>query len=272
MTGTPYSWRLALPMYRVTSALGLAWDALLQAVMAGLRQRGWSDAMQIETAPDELMDFWRSPDLLLSQTCGYPLVTALQHTVQVLAVPEFDLPGCTGVRYCSAIVVPQHGARTLQELRGAVAAVNGPHSHSGMNALRHAIAPLARDGRFFSKVLLSGSHMSSLALVQRGEADVAAIDCVSYALTARHAPERVTGVRVLQYSEPAPGLPLIASTRLDAGQVSDLLDVLTSLHTSAPALMESVSIRRFVGIGLADYEPILDQARLACEQGYPELA
>ena len=69
------------------------------------------------------MDFWRAPDLLLSQTCGYPLVTALQSDVRVLAVPEFELPGCAGPSYCSAILVPQEGARSLEDLRGTVAAI-----------------------------------------------------------------------------------------------------------------------------------------------------
>jgi len=104
------SWRLALPMYNLTPALAAAWQALLAAVVAGLRQRGWTDGMRIVPPGDDLMALWRAPDLLLSQTCGYPLVTELAGEVRVLAAPEFALPGCAGIDYCSLILVPQQGA------------------------------------------------------------------------------------------------------------------------------------------------------------------
>ena len=188
VSGGPGPWRLALPMYNLTPELGRAWESLLLAVMDGLRQRGWSAPMQVAPLPEELFDLWRADDLLLSQTCGYPLVTALADDVQVLAAPAFDLPGCDGASYCSFIVVPQDGARTLEDLRGKVAAINQGHSQSGMNALRHTLAPLARSGRFLGRVETSGSHLASLALLQSGQADVAAIDCATFGLAQRHAP------------------------------------------------------------------------------------
>ena len=46
----------------------------------------------------------------------------------------------------------------------------------------------ASGGRFFSRVVTSGSHPASVAAVARGEADVAAIDCVTYALLDRYLP------------------------------------------------------------------------------------
>ena len=35
-----------------------------------------------------LMDLWLSPQLLLTQTCGYPLMTALRGKVRVLGRPR----------------------------------------------------------------------------------------------------------------------------------------------------------------------------------------
>jgi len=178
------SWRLALPMYNVTPALGRVWQAVLHAIADTLRRQGWQEPMEL-VEPAELMDFWRAPDLLLSQTCGYPLVTELRKDVRVLAVAEFDLPGCEGPMYRSAILVPELGARAVEELRGKVAAMNQPRSHSGMNALRHAIAPHALGGRFFSDVVASGGHLASMRMLQDGRADVAAIDCVTLGLACR---------------------------------------------------------------------------------------
>lgn len=273
MTGAlSVSWRLALPMYRLTPALGVAWDAVLAAVIAGLRRRGWNDTLRLDDPGEDLMGFWRAPDLLLSQTCGYPLVTELQSAVQVLATPQFDLPGCVGSNYRSLVLVPETGVRSLAALRGAVAVINQWHSHSGMNALRHTIAPLARQGRFFSRILVSGSHSESIAMLQRGQADVAAVDCVSHGLAARADPGLVAGVRVLHDTAPAPGLPLIASRRLSDDQIQLLRSVLLELPEQAPDALRAVSVRRLSAMQLADYAPIRQQALQAARLGYPVLA
>lgn len=271
MTGALSSWRLALPMYNVTPALGAAWDALLAAIIAGLRQRGWADTMQVVTPAGDLMAWWRAPDLLLSQTCGYPLVTELQSDVQVLATPEFDLPGCAASNYCSKVLVPESGVRSLAELRGAVAVINQWHSQSGMNALRHTIAPLARQGRFFSRVLVSGSHGESISMLRRGQADVAAVDCVTYGLAARADPALLAGVRVLQDTAPAPGLPMIAARTLSDDQSQALRAVLLELHEHVPDILRALSIRRLRAMQLADYAPIRQQAEQAAQLGYRTL-
>jgi ABC-type phosphate/phosphonate transport system substrate-binding protein len=272
VSGGPGPWRLALPMYNLTPELGLAWESLLLAVMDGLRRRGWSAPMQVAPPPDDLFDLWRAKDLLLSQTCGYPLVTALADDVQVLAAPAFDLPGCEGASYCSFIVVPQDGARDLEALRGKVAAINQADSQSGMNALRHTLAPLARAGRFLARVETSGSHLASLALLQSGRADVAAIDCATFGLAQRHAPDRVAGLRVLRKTVAAPALPLVASRALSAPQVQDLRAVLYELPTKDPRLLQALSVREFRPMGLNDYQPIADQIRFAHALAYPVLA
>lgn len=265
-------WRLAFPMYNLTPALALAWQALGEQVAQGLREQGCRAPMQVVEAPADLMALWRSPDLLLAQTCGYPLTTALGEQVRVLATPAFGLPGCTGIDYRSAIVVPDHGARRLDALRGGVAAINQWDSHSGMNALRHCVAPLARAGRFFSRVVVSGSHLASLAMVQSGAADVAAIDCVSFALAGRHAPAAVAGLRVLQHSAAAPGLPFIAASTLSDAQAAMLRAVLLELPARAPAVLAALSIVALHPVSLASYAPVREMARVAAAQGYPVLA
>ncbi len=272
MSVTSGPWRLALPMYNLTPELARTWETLLGTVVQALRGRGWSGSMDIVPVPDDLMAFWRADDLLLSQTCGYPLVTLLGEAVQTLAAPVFDLPGCHGVHYCSVIVVPENGARERESLRGSVAVINQQHSQSGMNLLRHTFAPLARAGRFFGRVDVSGGHLASMAMVQSGKADVAAIDCVTYALAERHAPQLVDGLRVLQYTASAPGLPLIASRVLSGPQLQDVREVLCGLSTTAPQLLAQLSLRELRPITLGDYRPITEQIRFAVEQAYPVLA
>jgi ABC-type phosphate/phosphonate transport system substrate-binding protein len=181
------------------------------------------------------------------------------------------LPGCAGGDYCSLILVPQQGARTLEELRGAVAVINQPHSHSGMNALRHTMAPLARDGRFFSRVTVSGGHLASMAALRQGLADVAAVDCATYALASRADPRLTAGVRVLQTTAAAPGLPMIAALAVADAQAQDLREVLLSLHQQVPNLLQDLSITRFHAVDLADYARIREQELEAAQCGYPTL-
>lgn len=266
------NWRLALPMYNLTDGLARDWANLLDVVVQALRRRGWTGSMTVVPAPDDLESFWRADDLLLSQTCGYPLLTLLGDAVQVLAAPVFDLPGCDGIAFCSVIVVAENGARDLESLRGSVAVINQTHSQSGMNALRHTIAPLARAGRFFARVQTSGSHRASMDMVRSGAADVAAIDCVTYALAERHAPQSVAGLRVMQRTASAPGLPLIASRALSGPPLQDLREVLCGLSVTAPHCLAPLSLREWRPVTLDDYQPVAAQIRFAVDKAYPVLA
>ena len=67
--------------------------------------------------------------------------------------------------------------------------------------------------------------VASLTAVADGSADLAAIDCVTFALLERVAPDLVEKVRVLASSEPAPALPYITSARRPAVERSRLLHV-----------------------------------------------
>ena len=75
-----------------------------------------------------------------------------------------------------------------------VAAVNTPDSMSGMLALKLVFAPLAEQGRFFSRAVETGGHLASLAAVQSGDADVCAIDCVCVAMAKRYRPSALEGL------------------------------------------------------------------------------
>src|SRR5262249_1697904 len=140
--------------------------------------------------------------------------------LEYLATPRYAAPGCQGAGYCSWIVIRAAcPANDLEELRGARCVINSHGSHSGCNALRALVAPLARDGRFFGSVPGSGSHTGSLALLQNDLADVTAIDCVTYALLGRYRPDAIAGTRILTRTRSVPSLPY--ATR--AGASSDLI-------------------------------------------------
>ena len=227
-------------------------DALL-AFWVGLRGplRGLS-------SPSDLEAHWLSPATLLTQTCGYPLATALADRVRLVGTPRYAARGCRGSDYASLIVVRRgDAARTLADLRGRRAAVNGRHSQSGYNAFRALVAPLAHEGRFFAEVIETGGHARSLRLIREDQADVASIDCVTHAMMARSAPQLVEGLRVLCLSDPAPGLPLItarATTEADLAR-------LRSAFAAACADPRLASARRVLLLDGLDVRPVADYGR-----------
>jgi ABC-type phosphate/phosphonate transport system substrate-binding protein len=199
--------RAALPMYDPPSVRAST-DALWRALAEALRARG-VDAPATLTRGATL---WEAPDLLLSQTCGYPFVTRLRGRVRLVATPVYAAPGCEGARYRSALVIrADDRADALAAFRGRRAAFNAPGSQSGYHALRAMVAPLAQDGRFFAGLVETGSHIASAHAVAGGSADLCALDCVSWALLAADDPALAARLRVLDWSATAPGLPLITA-------------------------------------------------------------
>jgi len=265
---------VALQMYDLPE-LKWATDALGQRLLENLRRAGFPE---VPGELDRLGDYkeqWTDPGLLLAQTCGFPLVTLLQGKVRYLATPCYAAAFCSGPCYCSLVIVRRDDPATrLADLRGRRAAINRPYSQSGYNGLRHAIAPLARDGRFFGEVVETGGHGASLAAVVEGRADAAAIDAVTFALLARHRPDAIGPVKVIGRTASAPGLPFI--TRGDASD-EDVRRLRQALRDSFadPALSEARQALLIAGLEVLDdgaYAVLTAMEREAAANGYAAVA
>jgi ABC-type phosphate/phosphonate transport system substrate-binding protein len=217
---------------------------------------------------------WRDPALLLAQTCGYPMMAELRGSVQLVATPCYLAEGCQGPFYRSAIVVAAGAsAQTLEDLRGSRCAVNELSSNSGMNLLRAEISAIAGGREFFGHIRLTGAHAASLEVVACGEADVAAIDCVTYAHLRRLRPHLAQEVRVLAWTQPSPGLPLITSIATSTGSLAALRRALDAAQQDRrlEAARRDLLLDGFELVSEAQYGLVLDLRRLAVERGYPEL-
>ncbi len=162
---------------------------------------------------------------------------------------------------------------TLAELRGRRCVVNELDSNSGMNLLRAAVAPLAQGGRFFGSVVVSGSHLRSVEMVASGEADVASIDCVSFAHFQRLYPSLVSAVRVLSWTASSPSLPYItagsagdATVQALRAALADVFDDTGLAHVRDRLLLRGVDLEPTPGFG-----EVLALERQAAEGGYPAL-
>jgi ABC-type phosphate/phosphonate transport system substrate-binding protein len=262
----------ALPMYDPPE-LQAANDALWAAIAARLDSEG-VDAPKTLTrgaSPDAI---WTDPGLLLAQTCGYPLMTTLRGRVGVVATPCYDAPGCEGPFHGSAVVVRRNDpADSLADLRGRTFGLNGITSNTGMNLLRVMVAPLAQGETFFGGVSVTGGHAASVEAVASGEADVAAIDCVTFAILQRHRPAITRPLRILAWTALSPGLPLITAASTTESTRAALARALADAARD-PALRETraeLLLKGFESLPASAYEAVLDFERSASAQGYPDL-
>lgn len=228
---------ISLPMYDIHHPTTLSLTSALTTLLA---QRGVQAEVEWHT---DLLPHWRDDNLLLSQTCGYPLVTLLPD-VQLVGAFQSSAQGCEGLRYRSWLVARHEDENLrLSDFRGRRAVGNSVDSHSGYNALRYLVAPLAQEVTFFSETLLSGSHRQSLAALRDNRADVAAIDCITWALLRAHYPAELSGLEIIGETPLCAALPLITSAKTDATTLEQLrsaLNELTSAKQYQPLMAQSL--------------------------------
>ena len=186
---------------------------------------------------------WLLPDLLFSQTCGYPFSTFLSGKVQYLTTPVFDVAGCDDGYYSSALVVRRDSDIDTYNLKGAKFAYNSKLSWSGYQTVIREYGYL---DDFFGSLIESEGHRNSARLVAAGKADVAALDAVCWHLLQNYEPETANSLKVLSWTKMHPSLPFI-----------------TSLNSSEPvaqnlvaAIREVIASTEFVDI--RDHLPLVD--------------
>jgi ABC-type phosphate/phosphonate transport system substrate-binding protein len=261
-------WVASLPMYDFPELRG-AHDVFWGALAARLISAGLPYVPRGLTYNVRHGEVWRDPSLLFAQGCEYPLATSFADHVRLVAAPMYSAAGCEGARYRGAIVV-RGGFATLADLRGRRCAINELDSNSGMNLLRAAIAPLATGGRFFASIVVSGSHLRSVEMVASGEADVASVDCVSFAHFQRLYPSVVGELRVLAWTPSSPSLPFITARSVSDAMVRALRSALADLFDDdrlAPVREQLL----LSGVDLAPkegFEEVLALERGAVKEGY----
>jgi ABC-type phosphate/phosphonate transport system substrate-binding protein len=205
------------------------------------------------TRVDDFQSLWRTPELLFSQTCGYPYTHAFAGQLKYIATPHYAADGCEGPNYCSIIFARE--AQPLSAFRNHIAAFNARDSASGMLALQLVFAPLAEKGKFFGKTTETGSHVASLLAVKQGMADVCATDCVTVALLQRYRPSALAGLVEVGRSPLLPGLPYV--TR--GGDVTKLRAALHAFFRSPKhaTLRASLLLKGFTVLPNTAYDVVI---------------
>lgn len=192
-------------------------NADLPAVPGGIRDAGGRiiapDPAGLPPDGFDLHTLWRHPALLVCQTCWGPMEAGLAPHVRVIGQPDYSpYEGGGGALYSSAIVMrrvdtPSSGT-LIDLLRGARFAFNSRDSRSGCLALGEDLDAAGEGLAIFSALVETGGHRASIRAVAEGRADVAAIDCRSWAMALRHEPAART-LRVAGWTGRRKGLPYI---------------------------------------------------------------
>lgn len=188
-------------------------DALWGAVRDGLRRRGVSAPDALTRGAAAYWPAWQAPDLVLSQTCGFPYRARLYGKVTLIGTPDHGIEGCAPGHYCSVLVGREDDPRQdLAAFDGATLAYNEAMSQSGWAA---PLAEAARAGIRFRVGPETGFHLGSARAVAEGRADIAALDAVTWAQICS-AGLNPPGLREIGRTAPTPALPYIAAAGADA--------------------------------------------------------
>ena len=243
-----------LPMYdwpEFTQATNRLWVSIRD----NLRKAGIDAPTSLDRmAPPA--ETWQSPELLLSQTCGLPLVADLSGEVKVLG--SFAYQGIEPAgSYHSVIISHENDDELETHLEGKRAVINGDDSYSGCLALKCYLADRGLESPFAS-VIVSGSHRDSLCAVASRNADIAAIDSVSWHL-AKQCEPAIKSLKVIAHTETRPGLPLITYRNASVQEISLMRDVLTKAVDDVDEKSRTMlGIRGFVPRDEKDYAPIAE--------------
>ncbi len=253
-------------------------DTLWAAIAHRLREQGVEDVPHHLDRTRDVRAIWHDSRLLLGQACGYPLAVDTTLALRVVALPVYDVPGCDGATHTSLLVVRADDERqSLDAFRGTRAAINDGQSNTGMNLFRATLAPIAGSSShgtgFFREMVETGSHRASIVAVGTGDADVAAIDCVTYAAIERFEPDLTAQVRIIERSPVSPTLPFVTAASTSAETVI-ALDLALRRVMADPELADARARLFLAGLATAD-ETVLAPIRAlrtgAALAGYPDL-
>jgi phosphonate transport system substrate-binding protein len=220
---------------------------------------------------------WQQRELMLDRgeiqlcwICGLPYVWKTEtgeSPLELCVVPVMRHAryGNSPVYFSDVIVHRDSLFETFDDLRGASWAYNERRSHSGYNVVRHHLAQLGEKSGYFGRVIESGAHQASLAMVLRGEIDASAIDSTVLEAELHRLPGLMPELRVIETLGPSPMPPWVILRSVPVQLRTAIAHVLLEMHNdpAGPGILGQWGISRFAAVDDAFYAPIQEMARTA---------
>lgn len=237
----------ALGMYDRAETQGSN-DRLWALIRDGMRAKGLAAPEGLTRGARAYWDGWTAPDLVLSQTCGFPYRARLHDKVTLIGTPDYGVAGCPPGYYCSVLIARgDDPRRTVTEFDGAALAFNDDLSQSGWAAPQTYASVL---GITLPPLIRTGGHLLSARAVAEGRAEIAALDAVTWDMIAQW-DAFAKGLKVVGRTDPTPGLPYIAAL---GTHTALLFDIMAAAIAALPRLdHEVLRLKGLVRIEPATY-------------------
>ena len=193
---------------------------------------------------------WFHQDLVLGQTCGFPLRHILKDSVKYVGTPNYGIEDCPEGYYNSVII--SHKDQGLEAAISGTFAYNDPFSQSGWAAPMRYFEEFGYVPRHFLK---TGSHAASARAVFEKRADIAAIDALTLRLLHRYDPWS-DELFVPAKTPATPGLPYICAPQFDAPQTA--LACEEAINTLPAEIRGQLSIKSIEYIPIERYFDVPD--------------
>jgi ABC-type phosphate/phosphonate transport system substrate-binding protein len=202
----------------------------------------------IELQSGEGVDFWQNGDLVLSQTCGMPYRLHLHDKVQLIGTPDYGINGCPKGYYNSVFIVNTIDDRSdIADFANAKLAVNSEISQSGYSAPQ---SEAKKQGFQFENIVLSHGHVTSAKMVATGQADIAAIDAVTWKNIKKY-DDFTRNIKIIAQTPPTPGLPFICALGQNKAGITQAVEA--AIETLTDDDRDSLGITSLISIPAADY-------------------
>lgn len=236
----------SLPMYsrkETEKACNTFWHHTKLAL-----QEDGIEAPQKLGSPNSLLDHWRMPNLLISQTCGLPLSRYLLKYVHIIGTPDPCHDDCPPGNYYSVWIARKNDVRQrLETFEGTRFAFNDKNSRSGWEM---PLIQCKLIGIKFGQFIETHNHRQSALAVYNGHADIAAIDAHSWRLMQMF-DDFAMGLHVLDRTFSSLALPMITAYS----------DLVAPLHKAVTQAISSLSLEdkkllachQLISFDVADY-------------------
>ncbi|MGJ8612102.1 MAG: phosphate/phosphite/phosphonate ABC transporter substrate-binding protein [Octadecabacter sp.] len=175
---------------------------------------------------------WGMDDLLLGQMCNLPYRARFSDKITRIGCADYGLPDTPAGYYHSLFVVRAADAqRGLAPATLGRFAYNDALSQSGWGA---PVTTITAQGLRFHTTLRTGAHIDSMLAVANGDADLAAIDAVTWRMLQRWEP-RAGELRVVGRTGLSPGQTFITAKGNDPAPIRDALHAAIARLSSADA-------------------------------------
>ncbi len=244
---------VSLPMYDWPE-LQIHNDVFYEGLKESLAAYGF-DTPEKLSRENDLQTDWQNDALLLSQTCGLPLVTDLENKVALVGTPAYGIPSKAGQYHSVFIVRKNSPLNKLEDLSGKRFVFSGYGSQSGFGAPMHTLMSNGIAPADLNTLPPSGAHRQSVKLVATGAADFAGIDAVSWEMAKRFE-STAEKLRVIERTEPTFGLPCITSLQY-VDRRDDLFDAVTkAIDFLDNKTKKALLLTDFIKTTLSDYQII----------------